>query len=108
MEDGIRSAVIREVMSKVYEPIKAFIKNNSDVFKSIKSKKSKQPVPFEVVQDFILKHSFEMLKSSYDTDGKSKLQKELVALFLTSRYTYHEIFGSSKPILNTFMTILRD
>ena len=53
------------------------IKNNSDVFKSIKSKKSKQPVPFEVVQDFILKHSFEMLKSSYDTDGKSKLQKEL-------------------------------
>lgn len=108
LEDGIRSAVIREVMSKVYEPIKAFIKNNSDVFKSIKSKKNKQPVPFEVVQDFILKHSFEMLKSSYETDGKSKLQKELVALFLTSRYTYHEIFGSSKPILNTFMTILRD
>lgn len=108
LEDGIRNAVVREVMSNVYAPIKTFIANNADVFGTIKSKKNNQPVPFEKVQEFILKHSFEMLKLTYEKNGKTKLQKELVALFLTAKYVYDNVYGSSKAILTAFMEILRD
>ena len=88
LENGVRSAVIREVLFYTYQPIKEFIQKYANIFKNIKSPKTGQIIPFTVIEEIILKHTFVVLKDVFNNNGGvTKLQKELMSIFLSIMFS---------------------
>ena len=108
LENGVRSAVIREVLFYTYQPIKNFIQKYANVFNNIKSPKTGQIIPFTDVEEIILKHTFGVLKETFTNNGKAtNLQKELISIFLSIK-KYDKNYGSTRAIIANIYNLLRD
>lgn len=108
LENGVRGAVIREVLFYTYQPIKWFIQKYANIFKSIKNPKTGQTIPLTDVEEIILKHTFGVLKDTFDNSGRAtKLQKELMSIFL-SITKYDKDYGSTRAIISNIYNLLRD
>ena len=108
LENGIRSAVIREVLFYTYQPIKNFIQKYANVFNNIKSPKTGQIIPFTDVEEIILRHTFGVVKETFTNNGKAtNLQKELISIFLSIK-KYDKNYGSTRAIIANIYNLLRD
>ncbi len=108
LENGVRGAVIREVLFYTYQPIKWFIQKYANIFKSIKSPKTGQTIPLTDVEEIILKHTFGVLKETFTNNGKAtNLQKELITIFLSIK-KYDKNYGSTRAIIANVYNLLRD